>query len=52
MKNTPVHQTEILNHNQISYLESWITFYAKKNNLTITIDTTLDAPAAVPDTTT
>ena len=52
MKNTPVHQTEILDQNQISYLESWITFYAKKNNLTITIDTTLDAPAAVPDTTT
>jgi len=52
MQNKPSHQQEYLDQNQISYLESWIAFYAKKNSLNITIDPTLDAPAAVPDTTT
>jgi len=52
MKNIPTNQQEYLDQNQISYLESWIAFYAKKDSLNITINPALDAPAAVPDTTT
>ena len=51
MKNTIITYSESIEQISIPHLESWISFYARKNNLKIIFDDKLPAPAAVPDTT-